>query len=187
MKPWYPDKRVPERFRRRPKWYYKARKRRNPLSRLHVSRSAITLLVASAALGFAGGAFSTRSISMPEPGYGETISGCSVTDGDTVRCGNERVRLVGIDSPELPGHCRKGRICVAGDPYAATSSLKSALSFSMSIERLGTDHYGRTIAAIAGEKGDLSCHQLKTGHAIYKPAWDNGKRIARTCPQAIFR
>ncbi|MCP5399158.1 MAG: thermonuclease family protein [Sphingomonas sp.] len=187
MKPWYPDKRVSARYRRRPAWYNKARKRRNPLSRLHVSGSAITLLVASAAFGFAGGAFSTRSISVSEPGYGETISGCSVTDGDTVRCGNERIRLVGIDSPELPGHCRKGRICVSGDPYAATSSLKSALSFSMSIERLGKDHYGRTIAAMVGEKGDLSCHQLQTGHAIYKPAWDNGKRIARTCPQAIFR
>ena len=31
---------------------------------------------------------------------------CTVVDGDPLRCGSERVRLLGIDAPELPGHCR---------------------------------------------------------------------------------
>lgn len=36
---------------------------------------------------------------------GEPIYGCRAVDGDTLRCGQERVRLLGIDAPEMPGHC----------------------------------------------------------------------------------
>lgn len=115
-----------------------------------------------------------------------TVSGCSVTDGDTIRCGSERVRLLGIDAPELPGHCRGTRICAPGDPWASTSSLKRAMSGTLRINRVGEDRYGRTLAMVASEKGDLSCWQLRHGQAIYKPAWDNGLRVARTCPRAAI-
>ena len=44
---------------------------------------------------------------------------CTVTDGDTIRCGDERIRLLAIDAPEMGGRCRKGRQCVAGSPLAS--------------------------------------------------------------------
>lgn len=44
-------------------------------------------------------------------------------DGETLRCGKERIRLLGIDAPETPGHCRRGRKCVEGDPYASKAAL----------------------------------------------------------------
>ena len=34
-----------------------------------------------------------------------------VIDGDTIHCGYTRVRLAGIDAPEMPGHCQPGRAC----------------------------------------------------------------------------
>ncbi|WP_269769701.1 hypothetical protein [Sphingomonas sp. MA1305] len=37
-------------------------------------------------------------------------------------------------------------------------------------ERAGEDHYGRTLAMVAGDSGDLSCWQLGRRQAIYKPA-----------------
>jgi endonuclease YncB( thermonuclease family) len=114
--------------------------------------------------------------------YSGTISGCSVTDGDTIRCGDERVRLLAIDAPELPGHCKGNRVCAPGDPYASTDSLRRAMTGDLTIDRVGEDRYGRTLARMSGSGGDLSCWQLKRGHAIYKAAWDNGLRIARTCP-----
>ena len=112
------------------------------------------------------------------------LASCRVVDGDTLRCGAERVRLLGIDAPELPGHCRQGRACAPGDPYASTDSLESALVGSLSIERVGTDRYGRTLAMVRGSKGDLSCFQLARGQAVYKPDWDNGGRVAAKCPRA---
>ena len=113
---------------------------------------------------------------------------CSVTDGDTLRCGRtaartERVRLLGIDAPELPGHCRKGRVCAPGDPVAATESLRAALRRGpVTIRRFGTDRYGRTLALVAAGRTDLSCWQLRARHAIYKPRWDNGGRVKAICP-----
>ena len=119
--------------------------------------------------------------------YADTISGCRVTDGDTIRCGSERIRLLAIDAPELPGHCRVGRECAPGDPVASTDSLRHAMTGNLTIDRVGEDRYGRTLARVAGGVGDLSCWQLERGQAIYKSAWDNGLRVARTCPRAVVR
>lgn len=109
---------------------------------------------------------------------------CRVVDGDTLRCGTERVRLLGIDAPELPGHCQTGRACAPGDPIASARSLREALAAPITIDRLGSDRYGRTLALVRGAKGDLSCWQLAHGAAIYKPKWDNRGRLARICSAA---
>jgi micrococcal nuclease len=116
--------------------------------------------------------------------HGSPLSACRVVDGDTLRCGGERVRLLGIDAPELPGHCRRGRACVAGAPYASTSSLSAALVLPLSILRVGVDRYGRTLAMVRGARGDLSCWQLAHGAAIYRGNWDNGGRVISECPRA---
>lgn len=115
---------------------------------------------------------------------GETISGCHVTDGDTIRCGRERVRLLGIDAPELPGHCSPGRHCVTGDPFASSNSLSAAMRGSLRIERVGNDRYGRTLALVTGPRGDLSCWQLSHRQAIYRYDWDNGGLLAARCSAA---
>ncbi|RYG57628.1 MAG: thermonuclease family protein [Alphaproteobacteria bacterium] len=109
-----------------------------------------------------------------------------MTDGDTIRCGNERIRLLGIDAPEMPGHCRPGRDCVEGDPYASASNLAAAMTGELTIGRAGEDHYSRTLAVVAGNQGDLSCWQLKHKQVIYKAEWDSGFRVARACPSEIF-
>ena len=74
-------------------------------------------------------------------------------------CGSERIRLLGIDAPELPGDCRNGRVCAPGDPLASTASLARAISPDMRITRVGQDRYGRALAMVAGALGDLSCWQ----------------------------
>jgi endonuclease YncB( thermonuclease family) len=110
------------------------------------------------------------------------VEQCRVTDGDTIRCGQKRIRLLGIDAPELPGHCRPSRLCVEGNPYASRASLAAAVAPTMDIDRVGRDRYGRTLATVAGRHGDLSCWQLSRRQAIYKPLWDDGDRVSRMCP-----
>lgn len=148
----------------------------------------VVVLVIAAAVGLLVGvapAINGPAAASAPVVYAEPINGCEATDGDTLRCGSERVRLLAIDAPELPGHCREGRVCAPGDPYASTSSLADAMTGQLTIARVGQDHYGRTLALVAGSKGDLSCWQLARGQGIYKSAWDNGLRVARACPAAV--
>lgn len=148
-----------------------------------------TILLAAAFVGTAVGIGSSSHFSgrkaVAADSYQDVVTGCDAIDGDTLRCGAERVRLVGIDAPELPGHCRPGRNCAPGDPYAATSALAGMVRSSMAIRRYGEDHYGRTIAALEGGEGDMSCAQIRDGKAIYKPQWDDAQHVARTCPDAV--
>lgn len=105
---------------------------------------------------------------------------CTVTDGDTIRCGAERVRLIGIDAPELPGHCRHNRQCAAGDAAASTAALAQLVhGRPVLLERHGMDSYGRTLAFARVGKLDLSCAQLRAGQAIYVRAWDISGRVRR--------
>ncbi|MGB3472088.1 MAG: thermonuclease family protein [Erythrobacter sp.] len=121
---------------------------------------------------------------MPEA---EPISHCRVTDGDTLRCGDERVRLLAIDAPEKPGQCRAGRICAPGDPIASERSLRAAAKGTMLIRRVGTDRFGRTLALVEAGGKDLSCHQLETGAAIYNPKWDDGGYVFALCGETAMR
>lgn len=92
-----------------------------------------------------------------------------VVDGDTLRCGQERVRLASIDAPELPGHCRRGRTCVEGDPFASTDNLKALVAAgNVDCRRTDLDGYGRTIARCTASDLDLSCAQVAGGFAVVR-------------------
>ena len=83
----------------------------------------------------------------------------------------------------MPGHCRQSRICVDGDPYASRANLQRLLTARpLTIERKGTDKYGRTIALVRAGGHDLSCSQIKAGRAVYVHKWDNGSAVANICP-----
>lgn len=123
--------------------------------------------------------------SLPEPVRGDApLRNCRAVDGDTLRCGRERIRLLGIDAPEMPGHCQQGRRCVPGDPFASRASLARAMNGSLVIERVGADRYGRTLGLVRGPGGDLSCWQLRSRQARYRADWDNGRALARRCREA---
>jgi micrococcal nuclease len=116
------------------------------------------------------------------------LTACTVTDGDTIRCGQERIRLLAIDAPETKGHCRRGRTCAPGNPIAARETLIRAMaSGPLTIIRQGRDRYGRTLGWVMAGSVDLSCAQLAAGSAIYKPKWDPGSRLATTCRFAFNR
>lgn len=113
--------------------------------------------------------------------FAETVSGSSsdtfscssptVVDGDTLRCNGSRIRLQGIDAPEMPGHCRQGRECAPGDPYASTDNLRRLVSGgAMSCRQTDTDQYGRVVAVCEAGGVDLSCEQVRSGNAIRRYA-----------------
>lgn len=104
------------------------------------------------------------------------------TDGDSIRCGDERIRLLGVDAPEM-GPCKPaGRACVGGDPVASRDALASALARGqVTVERVGKDRYGRTLALVWAGGVNLNCAQVRAGHAQYVAKWDDGGRVKREC------
>jgi endonuclease YncB( thermonuclease family) len=89
-----------------------------------------------------------------------------IIDGDTLVCRRVRVRLAGIDAPEMPGGCEAGRDCVAGDPYAARSALQRLAGAGTTCRSRGEDAYGRIVAGCESAGRDLSCAMIESGHAV---------------------
>lgn len=145
----------PTPFRRPSRWGY-------------VQAILVTLGVA------AGGLIATTWLSGENAAADPAAFSCtfpSVTDGDTFRCGSRRVRLQGIDAPEMPGHCRAGRDCTQGDPYASSDNLRRLMRWStVQCRQTDIDGYGRTIARCSVGKIDLSCEQIKGGYAVQRYA-----------------
>lgn len=102
-------------------------------------------------------------------------------DGDTLRCGDELIRLIGIDAPELPGHCQEGRDCAPGDPVESKRALDTLSRGTALISRQGRDLYGRTLARVQVNGVDLSCAQLAGGRAIYRADWDQFGSVGTDC------
>lgn len=117
----------------------------------------------------------------------ERAVNCRAIDGDTLRCGSIRIRLVGVDAAELPGHCRQGRICAPGDPYGQRRALAHLAVGPLTIVPLKIDKYQRMIARVRNANGsDLSCAMLAAG-ATYRSDWDENSIVARTCPSQLRR
>ncbi|HEY8591913.1 MAG TPA: thermonuclease family protein [Sphingomicrobium sp.] len=104
-----------------------------------------------------------------------------VVDGDTLRCRRERLRLLGIDAPELAS-CPRWRVCVPGDGQASKRSLTGAMRLGpIRYQPVTVDRFGRIVAVVWAGRVNLSCWQLQRSQAVYKPNWDNGRLIARAC------
>lgn len=93
-----------------------------------------------------------------------------VVDGDTIRCRDVgRVRLLSIDAPDLPGHCRVGRECVSGDGFASKRYLASLMAgWQVTCSPRGNDRYGRVLALCVAHGADLSCAMVAAGQAAVR-------------------
>lgn len=108
------------------------------------------------------------------------LTGCTVTDGDSLNCNGERIRLLGIDAPEM--NCPRNRNCVAGDPHTAKAHLVALIKGRrLTITRIGKDRYNRTLAQVYADGRNVSCQMVRAGRAVYVARWDNGARVAKDC------
>lgn len=86
----------------------------------------------------------------------------TVIDGDTLKLGNERIRLHGIDAPESQQRCTDG--WQAGEEARrALAGLVSA--GAPSCEKVTTDRYGRTVAVCRVNGKDIDGEMVRRGLA----------------------
>jgi len=96
----------------------------------------------------------------------------SVHDGDTIRCGRERIRISDIDAPELPDSpkCQDYRRSYAWCDFALGYRSRDALrgflwSGRVEVVRAGYDKYGRTLALVRVNGQDAGASLVRLGLA----------------------
>lgn len=95
-------------------------------------------------------------------------------DGDTLRIGNERVRLHGIDAPERDQPCfdAEGQGWACGD--WVTAQARAAFEGRAALcEKLHRDRYGRTVARCRVAGTDMGRHLVREGLAYAYRAYSS--------------
>lgn len=116
----------------------------------------------------------------------------AIVDGDTIEIAGERVRLEGIDAPEISQTCTTA----AGQNWAcgreALRSLKQLTQDQTVLyDRKGTDKYGRTLAIcyVAGE--DINAALVREGLARafvkYSVAYVGEEQAAQSARAGIWQ
>ena len=128
---------------------------------------ALVLCAFSAVIGFVGGCLD---------GYydaGADQGALYVIDGDTIRIGEESIRIMGLDAPET-------RFARCDDERRRGNEAKARLLELLSVdERIGVvrsgrvDRYGRTLARVYVGGEDVAGIMIGEGHAR---AYDGGRR-----------
>jgi endonuclease YncB( thermonuclease family) len=129
-----------------------------------------------AALALAGGA---GLVLKPN---GRTLEGrAQVTDGDTVRIGDARIRLKGIDAPEMEQRCSR-----SGRSYACGETARRTLIDLVSGETIrcraaGRDRYQRILARCTVNGKDIGTQMVESGWAVsYGRDYDAEEARARS-------
>src|SRR6185436_18923455 len=106
------------------------------------------------------------------PGATSACEYISVHDGDTIKCGSERIRLSGIDAPDLAGspRCEGERAARSWcDDQLARQSRDALRAFlgsgRVELAREGKDKYGRTLAKVRVGDQDAGDHLMQLGLA----------------------
>ena len=122
----------------------------------------LILLIGLAAVGY----FTTQQPDAPAEAADNAISGRPVVvDGDTLRIGDERIRLHGIDAPEMDQTCGSTDIWHCGKQ--AREALKDHIAGrSVTCTGDSRDRYGRFIGVCRVGGEDLNAWMVREGWAM---------------------
>ena len=110
----------------------------------------------------------------------EMVSGpVKVIDGDTLVLDGKRIRLVGIDAPELRQVCQRDT-----RPWPCGKEAKAHLvaligDATTTCEAGGSDRYGRLLAVCSSGRLDLNAAMVGAGYAIAFGAYEVEEKGAR--------
>lgn len=113
------------------------------------------------------------------------------TDGDSLRVDGKKIRLIGIDAPELLQTCRDehGREWTCGRAAHELLSRFASLG-KMTCASSAKDRYNRTLARCsAGDVADVGEAMVRAGYAIdfMKGGYDAAEAEARAAKRGIWR
>ena len=91
-----------------------------------------------------------------------------VSDGDSLRSGDLRIRLFGIDAPELKQHCMDQNGVLWGCGAAAQRQLNSLIGANKELRcsLRDVDRYGRLVMQCFSGSNDISAAMVRSGYAM---------------------
>ena len=109
----------------------------------------------------------------------ERLEGAArVVDGDTVDLGGRRLRLAGLDAPELAQTCeRAGQVYRCGE--AARDALRDLARAGLTCRTASRDKYGRDLATCEAAGRDVGAVLVSRGLALAFGRYEPEEREAR--------
>ena len=96
---------------------------------------------------------------------------CTATDGDTLRCGPKRVRVIGLDAPEMRARCPVERALAV----VARDRLAKLVEAGVTLRPRGRDRYRRLLAVVLDSRGhDVAA--VLVGEGLARPYDGHGRR-----------
>jgi endonuclease YncB( thermonuclease family) len=122
------------------------------------------------------------------PGYAPVSGAARASDGDSLRLGGERVRLLDIDAPELDQTCRTG----AGADWPCGAAARDAMarllaSGKVACQPRDRDRYGRLLAHCDVAGRDLGAAMVALGLALASGGYYAEEREAREASRGIWQ
>lgn len=114
-----------------------------------------------------------------------------VVDGDTIKQGKVRIRLYGIDSPELKQQCedQKGKKWNCGK-VAKTRLYQTIYGKKVLCKTKGKDRYKRNLAICYVDGTDVNEHMVREGlaesYSQYSDLYDFAEEYARNNKKGIW-
>lgn len=120
-----------------------------------------------------------------------TITGVAhVADGDTLRVGAERIRLSGVDAPELTQQCGSSGRKVACGKMAADWLRGQVEGRTVACQVVDVDRYGRSVAVCRMRGVDVGAALVEAGWATayrrYSVAYVAHQQRARSARRGIW-
>ena len=116
-----------------------------------------------------------------------------VSDGDSLRSGDLRIRLFGIDAPELKQQCADQNGVLWGCGAAAQRQLYDLISINRDLQCSlhDVDHYGRLIMQCFSGSTDIGAAMVRSGHALayrdFSDLYISEEKQAKTALKGVWR
>jgi endonuclease YncB( thermonuclease family) len=141
--------------------------------------------VIAVVLLFGGAAYLAARLDPLPPRFSGTAQ---AADGDSLRMRGDRIRLLGIDAPELDQVCWDAEGAEWPCGRAAHRQLADMLGEGpASCQPQGKDKYGRTLASCAVGGRDLGAVLVSEGLAIAQGGYEGEEAAARSAGNGIWR
>lgn len=116
-----------------------------------------------------------------------TVQGAArIADGDSLTIADERIRLKGIDAPELAQTCMRGGEEWPCGRRARDRLAQLAAGRAVSCEADGRDRYGRLLARCAVDGLDLGRAMVEEGWALAYGDYEVAEVVARSAGVGLW-